>query len=66
MKRVELLARLKSVQQHDLVTGKDITTLMPFMNNRELEQHIERFEQLIEKHGKEAPESSLPANCETH
>lgn len=65
MKRVELLARLKSVQQHDLIRGKDITTLTAFMDNRGLEQHIERFEEIIEKNGKKAPEGFLPVNPET-
>ncbi|MEP9399605.1 hypothetical protein [Mesorhizobium sp. KR2-14] len=54
MKRVELLARLKSVQSHDLVRGKDITTMTPFMDNKALEQHIAHFEKIIEEQGKKA------------
>ncbi|RJG43919.1 hypothetical protein [Mesorhizobium sp. DCY119] len=51
MKRVELLARLKSAQVHDLYRGKDITTLTAFMNNTELEKHIQGFEKGIEAYG---------------
>ncbi len=62
MKRVELLARLKTAQQHDLVRGKDITTLTAFMDNTELEEHIERFERIIEEDGKKARSGTLHAN----
>lgn len=69
MKRVELHARLKAVQRHDLVRGKDITTLTAFMDNKELEQHIERYERIVENHGKkngkETQAASLPTNSET-
>jgi hypothetical protein len=57
MKRVELHARLKSVQGHDLYRGKDITTLTAFMDNTELEKHIEGFEKgigALEKTGRKA------------
>jgi hypothetical protein len=68
MKRVELHSRLKAVQKHDLVRGKDITTLTAFMDNNELEQHIEHYERIIESHGnkngKETQGASLPENSE--
>ncbi|PSJ55033.1 hypothetical protein [Pseudaminobacter soli (ex Li et al. 2025)] len=68
MKRVELHARLKAAQKHELVRGKDITTLTAFMDNKALEEHIEHYEQLIENHGKkngkEAQSGSLPENSD--
>jgi hypothetical protein len=68
MKRVELHARLKAAQKHELVRGKDITTLAAFMDNAALEQHIERYERIIEGHGKkngkEAPAGPLPEDLE--
>ncbi|WP_019171887.1 hypothetical protein [Pseudaminobacter salicylatoxidans] len=59
MKRVELLARLKTAQQHDLIRGRDITTLTAFMNNTALEEHVEHFEQIIEDHRKKAQGGSF-------
>jgi len=68
MKRVELHARLKAVQKHDLVRGKDITTLTAFMDNKEIEQHIVRYERIVENHGKkngkETQAASLPTDWE--
>jgi len=66
MKRVELHARLKSVQQHELIRGKDITTLTAFMDNTELEEHIERFERIIAEHKKKAQSGTLHANPGTN
>ncbi|MDH6233681.1 hypothetical protein M2281_004292 [Mesorhizobium soli] len=64
MKRVKLHARLKAAQQHELVRGKDITTLTAYMDNEALEQHIERYERIIEDHGKKDGKEagSLPAD----
>lgn len=45
MTRLELLERLKKVQQMPRYQGRDITTISAALNNQALAKHIETCEQ---------------------
>jgi len=64
MTRVELLERLKQLQQTPKFQGRDITTISALLTNAALAKHVEFCEEAAGAQGRSVPHEERPGASE--